>query len=219
MPLPPAHSDTIFKYVAFMQNTANPDVNWRASLEISQAAGHPLPGDPIIGACQTFMASGLLNDCQIYQDELRYWTFGHQTDFHAFPIWKRAGVNLSGNKPATYGGQNTFSAYGSCVMFIDKLTADARRDGKMFLRGWLDADDVAAIDGGRFTIRGGARISIASFEANSVDNLLDPYFGAVDPGLVVVRYNLHQLVPVFTPIVDMLYREPITFDIRRRNKK
>lgn len=218
MPLPPANQNFTFKLIGFFENNIAISNKWRHSMEIFSSSGAPSPTSPIVTAIVAFWESGLRPDVTMYQLELRYWTFGKQTDFHGSPIWVRSTSSI-GAKGALYGGVGGTGYAGSVVALIEKDVGDARRKGHSFLRGWLDVDDVDANSGDDWKVKGGARITDANFQTHSIVGTLDTYFGSADPGLTVVRYNQHQTVPVMTPILGMHYVGPITAKSHRRSKK
>jgi hypothetical protein len=204
----------------------SPNDKWRTELTVNQSTGVPQPTDAIIIAIRDYFLHNVRNDCTLDTITLRQWSFGPQPLLARGALWEESIAQL-GLKSSTYGGEADSShVAGNEVVAFVKLLCGAAKPGKQFIRQLLDLDDIAAQPGEPWVFRGGSRVTPAVYHT-STNATLHTYWGAADPGLVVVHfsakhYNANPVtanLPFSTTVQDMQLIKVATNKPTRKNKK
>lgn len=228
MPLPPLTLANVYTLIVQMQNTADPTVTWRNTWDILDVSGVPSPSDAIFTAIQAFHQGNLRQDCNIQMMTLRNWSQGPQPFSTRGFIWEKLiGVTSGqGDKtqptPVGYGGEaaGNQAVPGSVVLFCKRFSGSGGKVSHLFLRGLLDAGDIAAETGGKPVFIPSPRVTNALFNA-IVSNTLAPYFApSSGPALVNVHVGNHHAGPAFSSLISSVAMVgPSQNKQTRKNKK
>jgi hypothetical protein len=225
---PPLTLANTFTLIVHMQNTADPTVTWRNTWDINQSTATPSPSDAIFTAIQAFHQGNLRADANVEMMELRNWSQGPQPFSTRGFIWQKViGPTAgAGDKtqptPVGYGGEAAGNQQvpGSTVLFCKRFSGSGGKVSHLFLRGLLDAGDIAAETGGKPVFLPSPRVTQALFNA-IVGNTLAPYFApSSGPSLVNVHVGNKGAGPAFFSLVSsMAMIGPSQNKQTRKNKK
>lgn len=217
-----------FTCIVTMQNTADPTVKWRNTWDILDSAGIPSPADTIFTAIQAFQQGNLRADANVEMLELRNWTQGPQPFSTRGFLWqKQIGPTAgAGDKtqptPVGYGGEAGGNQVvpGSVVLFCKRFSGTGGKVSHLFLRGLLDAGDIAAETGGKPVFIPSPRVTNALFNA-IVSNTLAPFFmPSSGPALINVHVGNKGAGPAFSSLVSSVQMVgPSQNKQTRKNKK
>jgi hypothetical protein len=138
-------------------------------------------------------------------------------------------LNLIGEKPTTYSGQQAAPALtGKEVVAFIKQNTTGGKPGKQFLRQLYDLGDIGAVAGAPWEVLPSARVTAALFTTDT-NTVLGPYFGpTAAPALVVVHfskknYNANPTnpanLPFSTNVSSLTLVGPSTNRPTRKSKK
>lgn len=210
----------VYTLLAHFQETGNPAVTWRSSIDM-YATAQPQPTDAIIVAMQNFWTKNLRSDCELLQVELRAWTHGGPQPFSLkYPLWRNV-VSLVGTKNTTYGNQGA-PVGGEIVAYAQKLIGTGAKPGKMFIRALLDLYELVAAPGGRWAINlAPGNVTPAHFHSLTVAGVIDGFFGAAkNPGFVEVHVPNKGAGPASYDVITDIQLIGVSLNKQtRKNKK
>lgn len=203
---------------------------WRNSIAIFDTSAVPAPSDPIVSAMETFWKHNLITSCHYDHSELRHWTRGDVPFSAEGAIWNSSLGAGAGTKTAAgaYSAEGTAGVGKEVVAFI-RIATSPGKEGKMYLRGLLDNQDVFSQAGGQwiFITPGPPNVTPAKFSA-LVTTDLGAFLGAVNPRLCVVHFSVKNWnasagapanAPFETPITSMTMVGPTVNKATRRSSR
>jgi hypothetical protein len=206
MPRPTLHLANVYTLLIKFQSTLVVGSTWRSSIDIWAPSGPPAPNDGVVTSWVAFAQRNLVPTAEIIEAELRAWQFGPQPYGTGIPIWQET-LALVGTKAAAYGGVGA-NAVGKEVALFVRKTNTGPKEGKMFIRGFLDSGDIAALTGGpwQFLTPGPPNVTDAKFQTNLTAAGVPGFIGGPGPAYVVVHfsYKQYQVDPTRLPFFSLI---------------
>jgi hypothetical protein len=214
----------VYTLIVKIGSTLATDETWRNTYDIFASAGPPAPTATIVETILDFAQRNLASTAQIFEAELRNWTFGPQPYGSGVPIWSETLV-LPGTKVSAYGGEGP-DAVGKEVVAFARRVNTGPKEGKLFLRGFLDTGDIAALTGAPWEfLTPPGNVTPAKWDTNTSSSGLEAFFGTVDPGLVVAHFSYKQYqidptrLPFYSRVTALPLVGPTTNKPTRKSKK
>lgn len=226
MPRPTLGLADVYTLIVSSGSTVATNETWRNTYDVYSTAGVPQPTDTIIETLLEVHQENLVSTAQIFQAELRNWTFGPQPYGTGVPLWTEA-LSLPGTKVAAYGAEGADAVGKEVVCYIKRLNTGPK-NGKLFLRGFLDSGDIAALTGApwEFLTSPAPNVTPAKYAGILATTGLNGFMGAgKNPGLVVVHFSYKQYqidntrLPFFSHITSQVLIGPTTNKPTRKSKK